>query len=72
MSSLSADRQQIKQLRKVRKQLKKSTIANAVYVQPVRPATEYIHYDNKQAIQFFNDNYVEEFKDIIDKFITLI
>ena len=28
----------------------------------------YIHYDNKQAIQFFNDNYVEEFKDIIDKF----
>jgi len=47
MSSLSAERQQIKQLRKVRKQLKKPTIPNGVYMPHVRPVTEYIHYDNK-------------------------
>ena len=29
---------------------------------------KYIHYTDSQAIQFFTDNYIEEFKDIINKF----
>jgi len=29
---------------------------------------KYIHYNDEEAIQFFNENYIEEFKDIVIKF----
>lgn len=29
---------------------------------------KYIHYDDDEAVQFLRDNYIEEFKDIINKF----
>lgn len=29
---------------------------------------KYTHYDDNEAIQFFNENYIEEFKDIVTKF----
>ena len=32
------------------------------------PDWTYIHYTDEEVIQFFNDNYIEEFKYIVDKF----
>ena len=29
---------------------------------------KYIHYNDEEAIRFFNENYIEEFKDIVTKF----
>ena len=32
------------------------------------PGWNYLHYNDEEAIRFFNDNYIEEFKDIVRKF----
>ena len=32
----------------------------------------YIHFTDADIINFFNDNYIEEFKDIINKFNNIL
>lgn len=32
------------------------------------PQWKYIHFNDEEAVQFFRENYLEEFKDIIEKF----
>jgi len=79
MSSISAEKRlQIKQLRKARKNQFKQVIPNSVYVPPVHPASEYIHYNNElhsYSHMIINQNLIISdifiFMECILKYVTI-